>query len=56
MCVAIETYQLDIKDPLGIRIYSSQLAHMRILELRITYLCDITSSASAVATELLQRR
>ena len=31
MCVAIETYQLDIKDPLSIRVHSGQLAHMRIL-------------------------
>ena len=38
------------------RIHSSQLTHMCILELGITYLCDITSSSSAVATELLQTR
>ena len=31
MCVLIETHQLDIKDPLDIRIHSSQLTHMRIL-------------------------
>ena len=56
MCVAIETYQLNIKDPLGMRIHSSQLTHMCILQLGITYASDITSSSSAVATELLQRR
>ena len=56
MCVAIETYQLDIKDPLSIRIHSGQLAHMRILELGITYTSDITGSSSSVATELIQTR
>ena len=31
MCMLIETYQPDIKDPLGIRIDSGQLTHMGIL-------------------------